>query len=57
VYGPSAIVPSQADERFVREDDTKLAINDDYSLVELFKDAFHRAKPIRRLDVRIAHGF
>lgn len=52
-----ALVPSQADQRLVREDDTKLVINDDHSLVELFEDALHRPEPIRRLDVFIAHGF
>ena len=48
-------IHSQPEQRFVGENYTKLIIDNDHSLVELFKDTLHLAKPIRSLDVGVSH--
>ena len=50
-------IHSQPEQRFVGENYTKLIIDNDHSLVELFQDALHLAKPIRSLDVGVRHDF
>ena len=52
-----AVVLSHPDQRFVGKNYAKLIIDNDHSLVELFKDALHLAKPIRSLYIDVRHGF
>jgi len=50
-------IHSEPEQRFVGENYTKLIIDNDHSLVELFKDTLHLAEPIRSLDIDVSHGF
>src|SRR5271165_147222 len=49
-------VLSHLDQRFVGENYTKLIIDNDHSLVELFKDTLHLTKPIRSLEIDVRHS-
>src|SRR5208283_1342767 len=50
-----AAIHSQPEQRFVGENYTKPIIDDGHSLVELFKNTLHLAKPIGSLDVGVSH--
>src|ERR1700746_3475009 len=52
----STLVLSHPEQRFIGENYPKLIVDNDHSLVELFKDALHLAKPLRSLGVGVRHG-